>query len=234
MNPLQLNIAIAEDDILLADLLAVWLQQEQHSYQHRMTGADMIELLKAQAPFHLVIIDWNLPDISGLALLRWIRQHLGWCPAVLFMTGRNAQEDIVQALHEGADDYLVKPVYRDEVLARIQALARRCNAIHPDTDLTTETGFCIDQQNHCIRYKGQPIALTHREYTLAVYFFRRIDQIVSREELLREVWGIQTVLDTRSVDMCISRMRKKLQLGERGLQLKSIYLHGYRLERILT
>ena len=229
-----MKIALLEDDLALAELISLWLVAENHGLQHEPMGKDFIHLIENNK-FDLFIIDWNLPDISGLDVLKSIRQTLGWDIPVLFTTGRNDEQDIVSALNHGADDYLVKPVKRYEMIARINAMGRRKRSDNDVINKFTIGIFKIDEQFHIITRNETPITLTNKEYELALYLFKNIGKLVSRPTILENVWGFNSQLDTRTVDTHISRIRKKLQLGEiSGLKLMSIYQHGYRLEKLDT
>ncbi|NOQ17028.1 MAG: response regulator [Methyloprofundus sp.] len=230
-----MKIALLEDDLALAELINLWLIAENHKIRHESMGKSFIHLVENNQ-FDLFIIDWNLPDISGLDVLKSIRQTLGWDIPVLFTTGRNDEQDIVNALNQGADDYLVKPVKRYEMIARINAMGRRKRNDNNDVINTFIIGiFQIDEQFHLITRNETPISLTNKEYELALYLFKNIGKLVSRSTILENVWGFNSQLDTRTVDTHISRIRKKLQLGETsGLKLMSIYQHGYRLEKLNT
>ncbi|NOQ62879.1 MAG: response regulator [Methyloprofundus sp.] len=227
-----MKIALLEDDLALAELVSIWLVAENHSCEHEVMGENFIQLIKNK-PFDLFIIDWNLPDISGIEVLKVIRQTLGWEVPVLFTTGRNDEQDIVEALNQGADDYLVKPVKRYEMLARINVIERRNQKAETQSKTFTLSSFQVDEEFRQISRDDKKITLTHKEFELALYLFKNIGELVSRSDILESVWGVNSELDTRTVDTHISRIRKKLPLNElSGLKLMSIYQHGYRLEKV--
>ena len=227
-----MKIALLEDDLALAELVRLWLVAENHSCQHESMGESFIQLIKNK-PFDLFIIDWNLPDISGIEVLKVIRQTLGWEVPVLFTTGRNDEQDIVEALNQGADDYLVKPVKRYEMLARINVIERRSQKVDVQSKKFTLGSFQVDEEFRQISRDDEKITLTNKEFELALYLFKNIGELVSRSDILESVWGVNSELDTRTVDTHISRIRKKLPLNElSGLKLMSIYQHGYRLEKV--
>ena len=226
-----MKIALLEDDLSLADLIRLWVLAEKHVCQHETMGRDFIHLIENNQ-FDLLIIDWNLPDISGLDVLSRVRQSLGWDTPVIFITGRTDEKDIVHALNQGADDYLVKPVKRYEMMARINVLTRR-NQKNVDIHKLIVGEFEINKSLNIIMRNGELVTLTNKEYELSLYFFANVGQLLSRADILQSVWHIRSQLDTRTVDTHISRIRKKLYLnGVSGLKLISIYQHGYRLEKI--
>jgi DNA-binding response OmpR family regulator len=196
------------------------------------TGTSLIRDLKAGA-CHVLILDWELPDISGDQVLGWVRQHLGWELPVIFVTGRDATEDIVAMLEAGADDYMVKPVNFKELLARATALVRRIGDAQKSGQRLDVPPYSIDFSNRIISRLDAPIALTPKEFDLAGYLFRNIGTLVPRETLLRNIWGYGAEINTRTIDIHISRIRKKLALlKENGWRLTSIYHRGYRLDRV--
>ena len=173
-------------------------------------------------------LDWNLPDATGLEILKWLRQSLVSDVPVIFITARQAESDIVSALESGADDYLVKPVRQFELLARIGALARRAQ---PETEILECDPYVFDTSNRQISVSGEVVRLTEKEYDLALFLFRNRGRVLSRQHLLTSVWGTSAELNTRTVDTHASRLRKKLNLSAtEKWKLTSIYQHGYRLE----
>lgn len=224
-------VGLLEDDPDQARLLGYWL--ESAGFQHRIyaQASDFRRRLGAES-IDLLILDWNLPDESGLEVLRWLRDcgHRGL--PVLFVTARDNESDIVAALQAGADDYLTKPPRQAEMMARVQALMRRFG-LHDDTPVEEELGpYRIDHERRRIELRGEEIVLTDREYDLAMYLIRRRGRVISREALLEGVWKISGSVATRTVDTHVSRLRKKLELnGENGWRLNAVYQHGYRLEQ---
>ncbi|MFO7593117.1 MAG: response regulator transcription factor [Pseudomonadota bacterium] len=226
-----MNIAFVEDDPLQRKPVCAWLEEAGYSCQ----SFENYQTFTANNPnpgtLDLLLLDWELPDRSGLDVLRWVRRELGQSLPVMFLTRRNAENDIVAALRSGADDYLVKPAGRNELLARIEALTRRNGKPGPDTGRQVIGPFEFDIYSRLLRRKGEPIKLTQKEFTLAHYLLSKHGQLVTREELLEKVWRQSTNLNTRTIDTHISRVRKKLKLhSEEGWQLVSIYQCGYRLD----
>ena len=178
--------------------------------------------------YDVITLDWNLPDATGIEILRWLRQSIVSDVPVIFITSRQGEEDIVSALESGADDYLVKPVRELELLARIRALARRAQ---PETELLDYEPYSFDTSNRQISINGDAVKLTEKEYDLALFMFRNRGRVLSRQHLLTSVWGTSAELNTRTVDTHASRLRKKLKLSaSEKWKLTSIYQHGYRLE----
>jgi DNA-binding response OmpR family regulator len=228
---MTLRIALLEDDPVQAQLIATWLTQEGHDCQVFDRGKSLIYHLR-QDTFDLLVVDWMLPDIEGIEVLRWVRAHIDWPIPVLFVTGRDEEADIVEALNAGADDYMIKPVKRLELLARIGAISRR--ALPQDNQPVLEFGhYRLDLTTHTAYLNETPVDLTQREFELVLFLFRCAGRVLSRGHILESVWGRNPNLNTRTVDTHISRIRQKLDLRpEHGWQLKAIYQHGYRLEPV--
>ena len=175
------------------------------------------------------MLDWTLDSgSSGLEVLHWIRRTLTSDVPIIFVTSRQAEEDIVQALRAGADDYLAKPVRQHELLARLYALARRAQ---PEAEILRCPPYTFDTSAREVTMNDEPVKLTEKEYELAVFMFKNRGRVLSRQHLLTSVWGTSADLNTRTVDTHASRLRKKLRLlASERWKLTSIYQHGYRLE----
>lgn len=224
-----MRIALLEDDIDQAALVKRWLTADGHSIVHYRDAEQLLRASRHQS-FDLYMLDWVLPAGSGLGVLKQLRARDQDGPPVLFVTMRSDEACIVEALQAGADDYMVKPVRRAETLARVGALSRR--RLGAQKEVLEEEPYAFDLEQHRLLLNGTPLPLTEREFELALFFFRRIGQIVSRQHLLESVWGLgHSAMKTRTVDTHVSRLRQKLKLGEgNGFKLTSIYQHGYRLE----
>lgn len=226
----MLRVAVLEDDRPQAEMMHAWLLDAGHDCQIFTQGKTLIRGLNRDT-FDLIVLDWMLPDTDGLQVLRWIREHIDWPIPVLFVTGKDEEADIVQALDQGADDYMTKPVKRLELLARLKAVNRRL-APQDENQRILEFGkYTIDTVAHKVYREGVPVELTQKEFDLTLFLFRHAGRILSRGHILESVWGRNPNLNTRTVDTHISRIRNKLDIkAENGWQLKAIYHHGYRLE----
>ena len=225
-----MKIAILEDDPLQNELYKIWLATADHSVKGFETGKAFIEAIQREQ-FDLLIIDWMLPDINGDKVLEWVREHLGWEIPVVFITTRSSEAEIVRALKLGADDYVTKPAKCFELLARIDALARRSKT---NTARSATFGiYQVDYASRQIFLDGKPADLTQKEFDLTVYMFQHPNRLLSRVHLLEKVWDKNPDIDTRTIDTHISRIRKKLNLDpEHGWKLIPVYGYGYRLEKI--
>jgi two-component system, OmpR family, response regulator MprA len=200
------RVLIVEDDDAIADVLRRSLRNE--GYEVR-TSADGIEALDVAAGFvpDLVVLDLGLPGLDGVEVCRRLRND-GDVP-ILMLTARAETEDRVTGLDSGADDYLVKPFERKELLARIRALLRRRP---PRGSASLEVGdLVLNPDTREVRRGEREIELTNREFELLEFLMRNERLVVSRERLLDEVWGYDPMAATNTIDVFISNLRRKLE-----------------------
>jgi DNA-binding response OmpR family regulator len=225
------RIAILEDDPDQAALLRRWISEDGHDVHAYQSGREAMKQANRES-FDLFMLDWQVPDVSGAEVLAWLRSNVSRSVPVLFVTVRDSEQDIVFALEHGADDYMVKPVRRQELLARVHALLRRAYPIE-EQKLLSFPPFDIDIQRGEVRRDGAKIDLTPKEFELTVALFRNIGRLLSRGHLQESVWGRTGDIATRTVDTHVSQVRKKLDLRpESGYRVVPIYNYGYRLEKI--
>ncbi len=227
-----MRIALIEDDPAQARQLLNWLATADHHVHHYSNGATFLRALHLES-FDLIIMDWGLPDISGIELVKSLRQSDALVP-VLFITSRDSEQDIIEALTSGADDYLVKPPRQGETLARISALQRRSQAGSDDTLKALQFGpYNFDCERNTITRGDAVLQFTHKEFELARFLFQNRNRLLSRSHLLESVWGLNADVTTRTVDVHASKIRRKLGLSaESGWRLASVYQYGYRLESL--
>ena len=228
-----MQIAILEDDATQIELLESWFASAGHECHAYTIGSAFLDALRKET-YDLLIIDWNLPDTTGPEALGWVRYNLDWRIPVLFTTSRDREEDIVLALEQGADDYMIKPIKRAETLARVAALGRRSLPGNENEKWFRSEPYAFDIASHCVHMNGETIKLTNKEFTLGLLLFRNAGRLLSRSYLLKSVWGTSGDLNTRTVDTHISRVRLKLAIQPgNGWRLNAIYHHGYRLENLM-
>ena len=237
-----MRIGLLEDDASQIELFGLWAQENGdqleaftngHSFRHAMD----------QQRFDLLVLDWHLPDTTGIEELDWLRSDKLVDTPVIFITSRDSEQSVVEALDHGADDYMVKPVKKDVAMARIKAVKRRHARADGHNEATGEDAavandetfepYLFNVQEGNVVLAGETIKMTHKEFELALYLFRNAGVLVSRAQLMEQVWGTRADLNTRTVDTHISRIRTKLRINPaNGWQLSSIYQRGYRLFRI--
>lgn len=225
-----MQVAVLEDDIHQLDFLTSVVEALGHACSRFDTGGALLHALQ-RTTFDLMLLDWELPDMEGIDVLRALRTgHQARTP-VIFITHRDEERDVVRALSAGADDYLVKPVRGAELKARMLALLRRA---YPDQERQQQYGdYVLQPAARAVLYRGEPVELKQREFDLAQCFFSHMGQLLSRAYLMQAVWGRDPDIPTRTLDTHVSAVRSKLGLRpERGYRLSSVYGHGYRLEAI--
>ncbi len=228
----HLRIAILEDDPDQAEIVSLWLKDAGYTVNSFLESAGFLRAVRRDS-FDIYILDWIVPELSGIEVLRKLRGELNDNTPVVVATVKDKEQSIVRALEAGADDYLVKPMRRGELLARVAAILRRTGiGISPDNTFEAEP-YLLDINNQVVILNGEEITLTNREFGLAVLLFRNAGKLLSRNHILEAIWGIDyNNVSTRTVDTHVSRLRKKLRLNEgTGWKLISVYQHGYRVER---
>ena len=219
------RVLVVEDDDDIADILRRSLRNE--GYEVR-TSADGIEALDVAAGFlpDVVVLDLGLPGLDGVEVCRRLRSD-GDVP-ILMLTARAETEDRVTGLDSGADDYLVKPFERKELLARIRALLRRRP---PRGSASLEVGdLILNPDTREVRRGEREIELTNREFELLEFLMRNERLVVSRERLLDEVWGYDPMAATNTIDVFISNLRRKLEEGSETRLLHTKRGAGYVLK----
>ncbi len=227
-----MRVALLEDDLDQGALITRWLSDASHSCEHFPSSQKFIQQIKKDS-YDLLILDWLVPGMSGLEVLTWVRENFEWRIPVIFVTAMNEEDDIVTGLENGADDYMTKPIRQRELIARITAVTRRASSFDEEEKIIEFEPYQIDRTNRCISRDGKGIELTQKEYELTLFLFRNLGRVLSRAHILENVWGRNPVVNTRTVDTHVSRIRGKLGIApETGWRLSSIYQHGYRLERL--
>jgi len=226
-----MRIALLEDDITHTELLTHWLRTAGHHIRAFEQGADLLRALKQEA-FDAVLLDWNLPEMSGIDVLWEIRQRLHATVPVIFYTARDQEGDVVRALRAGADDYLVKPAGRLELLARLESVTRRRRRVESQA---FEVGvFRVDRQTRSITRDNEPVELTTKDFDLAALLLSNVGQLLSRTYLHQAIWRHRVVRSSRTLDTHVSRVRTRLKLmPEYGWRLEAVYRYGYRLQQLV-
>jgi two-component system, OmpR family, response regulator MprA len=203
------RVLVVEDDAEIADVLRRFLRQEGHEVR---TAVDGEEALPAASEFvpDLVILDLGLPGLDGVEVCRQLRA--GGDVPILILTARTELDDRVEGLDSGADDYLMKPFERQELLARIRALLRR-RPPRGSASLTVGD-LVLNPDTREVTRGDRRIELTNREFELLEYLMRNERLVISRERLLEEVWGYDPMAMTNTIDVFISNLRRKLEAGE--------------------
>ena len=224
-----MRIAAVVESTRDAELIKKCVLSIGHQCHIYPSGKSVIKVLR-RASFDFLIVDWHLHDISGTSVVLWVRQHYETHIPILFLTSRTDEKAIVQALAVGADDFMCKPVRINELVARIKALFRR---FRPDYGAKTivRGAFYFNTVNKSIEVSGAMLDIKAKEFDLAVFLFQNIGRTLSRRHLIEKVWGLETVVTSRTLDTHICEIRNKLELKpENGFKLQSVYSVGYRLD----
>ena len=219
------RILVVEDDVSLARLLFDNLVYEGFDVA---LAADGQRALKEHDTFNpdLVLLDLTLPGLDGLEVCRKLNREQSRT-AIIILTARTLKEDKVQGLRLGADDYITKPFALDELLARIEAVLRR---VHPIDDSLVLGELRIDFNRYSAERKNEKVAFSQREMEVLRYMGARAGRVITRDELLLNVWGYQNVPLTRSVDNLVARLRWKIEPDpDNPRYIHTVYGDGYRL-----
>ncbi len=216
----MINILIVEDEEAISNLIKMSLTKAGYHCEQAMDGiaaADCIE----QSTYDLILLDVMLPGLNGYELLDFIKT-IG--TPVIFITAMGSVEDRVKGLRSGADDYITKPFEMIELLARVETVLRR---YHKADDKLEVFDIQIDISSRQVLQKGKPVSLTMKEFNLLLFFVRNKNIALYRETIYENIWGSDFLGDSRTVDLHVQRLRKKLNWSE---HIKSVYKIGYRLE----
>ena len=216
------RVLVVEDDAAIADVLRRVLRQEGHEVRSAEDGVEALELAESFVP-DLVILDLGLPKLDGVEVCRRLRAESD--APILILTARTDTDDRVEGLDSGADDYLVKPFERKELLARMRALLRRRPPRGTASLAVADLRLNPDTREV---YRGdRPVELTNREFELLEYLMRNERLVVSRERLLEEVWGYDPMAMTNTIDVFISNLRRKLEADGEPRVLHTMRGAGY-------
>lgn len=226
---MHLRLAIADDQADDLAALNALLASAGFRCATFTNGGDVIAALRRET-FDLLLLDWNMPRASGLEVLAWAEQNLPDPPPVIMLTSRDSKQDIIRALQSGAVDYVVKPGDPDIMVARILAACRRRGEAVIE-EMARFGDFIFDRSRQCVLYQELVIELRAKEFQLARLLFDNLNRPLSRNYIMTRIWNASPDLETRTLDMHISRVRSKLVLRpERGVSLRTIFGFGYRLD----
>ena len=219
------RVLLIEDEVDIAEAIAYQLEKVGLQVRIARTGEEGLEAVRKGAD--LVLLDLNLPGMDGLEVCRMIRRQTSTAHVPIIIVSARADEvDRVLGLEMGADDYLVKPFSLKELAARCRAALRRADTGEEGPQGYRDENFEIEFDAFVLRYRGQEVRLTHKEFELFRYLVERAGRVLTRERLMERVWGYDTEVDTRSVDAHIRRLRHKL--GEARHHVETVVGVGYR------
>ncbi|MCG3751432.1 response regulator transcription factor [Amycolatopsis sp. Poz14] len=219
------HIVLAEDDPKQAELVRRYLEHEQHTVIVAPTGEAALAEIRAAEP-DLLILDVMLPGMNGLTVCRTIRASSDL--PILMLTARSTEDDLLQGLDLGADDYVTKPYSPRELMARVRTLLRRTNSVK-DGPLKVGT-LTVDKERHEVAVSGNPIETTPGEFRILEIMAARPDQVFTRAQLLEHLHGFDRYITQRAIDVHVMNLRKKIEANPRKpAKLLTVYGVGYKL-----
>jgi DNA-binding response OmpR family regulator len=224
------RVLVVEDDDTMRTLVGDVCRRERYDLLEAATGEQGLQLATGDEP-DLVLLDWVLPDMSGIDVCRELRRRGAICP-ILMLTGRTSKVDVVVGLQVGADDYITKPVDIHELAARLSAHLRRARMSPAGSreGLLRVGDVQIDTEAHRVRVAEQEVRLTLTEFNLLALLAANQGRVLTRSQLLEKVWGYLAEVGDHSVDPHVQRLRRKLDIqGVSGITVEAVAGLGYRL-----
>lgn len=221
-----IKVLLVEDDDHLRTIIAKYLRLEQYEVEEARTGEEAIDFLE-YTTFHLAILDIMLPDMEGYQILSYIKTHKD-IPTIM-LTARSQEDDKLHGFELGADDYITKPFSNKELMARIKIQLR--HFMPSQRPMLSFGNITVDKTVRQVFVAGEALPLTVLEYQLLMYFIDNEKLVLSRQQILDEVWGMDYYGDVRTVDTTVKRLRQKLD--SMGESIQTIRGVGYKWE-VLT
>jgi two-component system copper resistance phosphate regulon response regulator CusR len=203
-----MKLLIVEDEHDIASFLKKGLEENGHE-THLAFDGEMGLRLAANVPFDVILLDIILPKINGLEVCKKLRNELGYTKPIIMLTALGATDDIVEGLNIGADDYLVKPIKFKELLARLKALNRR-SELSTSSNLLEVGELTLNHDSKEVKYGDELVNLTAREFNLLAYLMRNKGRVLSRIDILENVWEVNFDLGTNVIDVYMNYLRKKI------------------------
>ena len=222
------KILLVEDEVAIREMLIFALRQQ---------GFEVLEASNTQAAsdiitandIDLLILDWMLPGISGVELCRRLKKDSGLKHIpIIMLTARAEEDDKIQGLNAGADDYLTKPFSPRELVARINAVLRRVNSNKIIENVLQHGSLVLDENSHRVTGNQIPVQMGPTEFKLLQFLMSHPDRVFSRAQLLDNVWGSEVYVEERTVDVHIRRLRKALEQGNHDQMIQTVRGAGYR------
>ena len=221
-----MKILLVEDEAKLAAHVGLALERQGHEVRIINDGVEAIDAA-LKTPFQLIVLDVNLPGADGLEVLRRVRQA-SLPVRVLMLTARSEIGDRVAGLKAGADDYLSKPFALEELLARVEVLGRRAAGVEP-SDVLTAQDVRMDVRQRRLWRGGEEVAVSPREFEVLQVLMQEPGRTLSRDEICERIWNREHEYETRTVEIFIMRLRKKLDDGRSETLIETVRGAGYRL-----
>lgn len=223
-------IYLLDDDAAVAARIGPWVEQIGCSLQSFVMPHAYFYALQKNRPM-CAVIDWRLPEMDGVSVVRRTREVHGHRVGLLMLTSMDTEQSVVEALEAGADDFVVKPATEKVFRARLLALMRRI-AVEASDDITVlERGpYVLDREARTVTVDGRRCDIAPREFDLAWTLFREPSRLLTKHELLAAIWGKDLDVGSATITQHIYLLRRKLELASHGITLSSVYGVGYRLD----
>lgn len=221
-------VLVVEDEDSLATLLQYNLDKEDYEVALASDGEEALLMVEERAP-DLVVLDWMLPKLSGIEVCRCLRASKSSPDIpIIMLTARSEEHERIRGLETGADDYLTKPFSVKELLARIRALLRRARPYLTDETLTCRD-IVLDKGTRKVTRQGKGVSLGPTEFRLLEYLMSQPERVFNRTQLMDAVWGMQSDVELRTVDVHVGRLRKALNAGHTNDAIRTVRSAGYAL-----
>jgi len=220
------RILVVDDERSIVDAVATALRYEGYEVEEAFSGREALDAAVREEP-DLIVLDWMLPDVEGIEVGRRLRAR-GFRSAILFLTAKDGTENKVEALRAGGDDYVTKPFSLAEIVARTQAILRRTAGELPG-DVLAFADLTLDEARHEVRRAGGPVALTATEFNLLRYFLLNPRRVLSKSQILQNVWRYDFGGNSNVVETYVSYLRRKLDAAGPPL-IRTVRQAGYMLD----
>jgi len=227
------TVLIVDDERAIRDMVTVALEVAGYRCLQAENARDAHALIIDENP-DLVLLDWMMPETSGLELLRRLRRdELTAKLPVIMLTAKAEEDNMIQGLDSGADDYMSKPFSPRELIARIKSTLRRQEAVNQEEPIQVD-GLLFDPISHHVAINGKALSMGPTEFRLLSFFLSHQDRVYSRDQILDHVWGGNVYMDERTVDVHIRRLRKALSIDGHERFIQTVRGAGYRFSQKLV
>ncbi|KQM18959.1 phosphate regulon transcriptional regulator PhoB [Novosphingobium sp. Leaf2] len=223
------SVLVVEDDVALCELLTWNLSAEGYDVRSTGDGEEALVMVREQVP-DAIVLDWMIEQVPGIEVCRQLRKDKQTAQIpIIMVTARGEEEDMIRGLKTGADDYVTKPFSPRELMARIEALLRRARPSLAGNVLSWGD-IELDATSHRVRRGGEALHLGPTEFRLLRYFMERPNRVVSRQQILDGVWGMDSDIDERTVDVHIRRLRKAINRDGDTDPIRTVRAAGYAMD----
>lgn len=224
---LKEKVLIIDDDKNICELVSLYLLKEGYKVFTAFNGLEGLEKFETEKP-DIIVLDIMMPGMDGWEVCRTIKKRFS--TPILILSAKGETFDKVLGLELGADDYLVKPFDPKELVARVKAVLRRSTGSRENSNEITLPDLVVNKNNYSVILKGEVVEMPPKEFLLLYQFVSNPNTVFTRENLLHSIWGYDFYGDSRTVDVHIKRLREKINIGNPGWELKTIWGIGYKFE----